>query len=79
MSTRRRKFKAASPFEFLVLRNKLGISKYIKTRKRNKDKKDILLKLALKKIKEKEMKDFIKIGYRRRRVIIPLLSKIKEF
>lgn len=78
MSKRKIKFKEIPPYEFLILRDMLGISRYRKTRKRDEDKKNILLELALKKIKEKEINDFIKTGYRRRKIIIPAINRKKK-
>lgn len=54
--------------DFLVLRERLGFGRYRKTSKRDKEKRKILLNLALKKMEEKEKDDFIILGYRRRKV-----------
>ncbi|MGB9715918.1 MAG: hypothetical protein ACPL1G_05885 [Thermodesulfovibrionales bacterium] len=70
MKLRKRKFKETLPIESLLLRDRLGIKKYRKYAKRDPDKKEILLRLALKKIAEKEENDFISIGYRRRKICI---------
>ena len=55
-------------FFFYVLREKLGLKRYGKMAKRDKEEREILLNLALKKIEEKD--DFILLGYRRRKVKI---------
>jgi hypothetical protein len=68
MKTRIKKYDEASPVELLLLRNKLGFGRYIKTRKRDDEKRKLLLDIALKKIEEKEKDDFIPVGFRRRRM-----------
>ncbi len=70
MKKRVKKYEEASPVEFLLLREKLGIKRYRKTTKRDEEKRKILLELGLKKIEEKEKDDFIPLGYRRRKVKI---------
>ena len=65
-----KKFEDISPVEFLLLRQKLGFGRYIKTVKRDEEERRILLELGLKKIEEKEKDDFIPLGYRRRKVKI---------
>lgn len=72
MKKRVKKYEETSPVEFLLLREKLGLKRYRKTTKRDEEKRKILLELSLKKIEEKEKNDFIRLGYRRRKVkIIP--------
>lgn len=68
MKTRIKKYDEASPVELLLLRNKLGLGRYIKTGKRDDEKRTLLLDIALKKIEEKEKDDFIPVGFRRRRM-----------
>ena len=68
MNRRVKKFEEGSPVEFLLLREKLGIKRYRKVAKRDEEKRELLLQLALKKMEEKEKDDFIPLGYRRRRV-----------
>jgi hypothetical protein len=70
MKLRVKKYEEVSPVEFLLLREKLGIRRYRKNMKRDEDEKKILLELALKKIEEKEMDDFILRDYRKRKVKI---------
>ncbi len=65
-----KKYEERSPVDFLLLREKLGLKRYRKTAKRDEEKREILLELGLKKIKEKEKDDFIPLGYRRRKVKI---------
>ena len=72
MIIRTRKFKDISGIDFMLLRERLGLKRYRKTRARDSEKKRILLNLALKKIEEKERDDFIPIGYRKRKLKIPL-------
>ena len=68
MSKKAKKFVDNSSIEFLLLREKLGLKRYRKTRIRDQEKKKILYKLAIKKIEDKESNDFIKIDYRRRKL-----------
>jgi len=70
MRNRVKKFEDLSPIEFLLLREKLGIKRYRKTRKRDEEERRILLKLNLEKIKEKEKDDFIPLGFRKRKINI---------
>jgi hypothetical protein len=70
MKVRIKKIEERSPVEFLLLREKLGLKRYRKSIKRDKEKREILIDLGLKKIKEKERDDFILISYRRRKVNI---------
>jgi hypothetical protein len=70
MKVRRKKFEEISPIDFLLLREKLGIKRYRKQVKRDPEKREILLDLAIKKIAEKEKDDFIPIGYRKRKIRI---------
>ena len=70
MKIRIKKFEEISPIEFLLLREKLGLKRYRKSIKRDKEKRKILIDLGLKKIEEKEKEDFILTGYRRRKVNI---------
>jgi len=71
MKIRVRKYEEASPVEFLVLRDRLGLKRYRKSTKRDEEEREILLDLGLKKMEEKEKDDFIPVGYRRRRLKIP--------
>jgi len=70
MKVRIKEFEEKSPVEFLLLREKLGLKRYRKGVKRDQEKREILIDLGLKKIKEKEKDDFILISYRRRKVNI---------
>jgi len=70
MKVRRKKLEEISPIDFLLLREKLGIKRYRKQVKRDTEKREILLDLAIKKIAEKEKDDFIPIGYRKRKIRI---------
>ncbi|MDI6889913.1 MAG: hypothetical protein QMC83_03085 [Thermodesulfovibrionales bacterium] len=71
MKVRIKKYEDASPIDFLLLREELGFKRYRKQVERNAEEKEILMDLAIKKIKEKEKDDFILIGYKRRRLKIP--------
>ena len=70
MKIKIKKFEEISPIEFLLLREKLGLKRYRKSIKRDKENRKILIDLGLKKIEEKETEDFILTGYRRRKVNI---------
>lgn len=70
MKVRVKKYEDVSPLEFLVLRDSLGLKRYRKSNKRDKEEREVLLELGLKKIKEKEKDDFILVGNRRRRMKI---------
>ena len=61
----------ASATEMLLLRDRLGLRKYRKTAKRDPEKRDLLLKLALKKIEKAEHDNYISVGFRKRRVRFP--------
>lgn len=70
MKFRIKKYEDVSPLEFLLLREALGLRRYRKRIKRDKEEREILLTLGLKKIEEKEKNDFIPLGFRRRKVKI---------
>jgi hypothetical protein len=68
MRERRRKYEDRSAVDFLLLRDKLGLRRYRKQKKRDEEERRILIDLGLKKIKEKEDKDFILIERKRRKL-----------
>jgi len=70
MKIKKKKFEEVSPVEFLLLREKIGVGRYRKTRKRSIEERKILLELGLKRIEEKEKEDFVPLGPRRRKVRI---------
>lgn len=70
MAKRTRKYEEINPIEILLLRESLGLNKFIKRGKRDRLKKEILLRIALKKIEESEKDNFVKIGERIRKVKI---------
>lgn len=70
MKLRTKKYKDISPVDFLVLKDRLGFGKYRKRIKRDKEEREILIDLGLKKIKEEEKNNFIPVGDRRRRLKI---------
>lgn len=70
MRIRTRKYKDISTVDFLLLRDDLGLGRYRKQRERDKEKRRILIDLALKKIREKEENDFLLIGEKRRKLNI---------
>lgn len=63
-----KKFKEISKIEFLLLKQKRGHSRYVKIGPRDPQKKEILLKLALNTIKEREKNDYIEIAPRHRKI-----------
>lgn len=70
MRERRRKYQDRSAVDFLLLRDKLGLRRYRKQKKRNEEERRILIDLGLKKIQESEKENFILIEYKRRKVEI---------
>ncbi len=70
MKIRTKKYEDISPIEFLVLKDRLGFTRYRKRIKRDEEEKKILLELGLKKIEEKEKDDFIPVGYKKKRLKI---------
>ena len=61
----------ASATGMLLLRDRLGLRKYRKTAKRDPEKRELLLELALKKIEKAERDNYISLGFRKRRVRFP--------
>lgn len=61
----------ASPIEMLLLRDRMGLRRYRKTARRDPEKRDLLLELALERIAKAERSDYILVGFRRRRVLFP--------
>jgi hypothetical protein len=55
----------------LLLRSRLGLRKYRKTAKRDPEKRELLLELALKTIEKAERDNYISLGFRKRRVRFP--------
>jgi hypothetical protein len=60
----------SSKTDMILLREKSGLRRYKKIRKRDPEKKKILIDLALSKIKKAEKNNFISLGYRKRKVKI---------
>ena len=56
----------------LLLRDRLGLRRFTKTAKRDLEKRELLLDLALKKIEKAERDNFVQVGFRRRRVRFPV-------
>ena len=61
-----------SAVEMLLLRDRLGLRRFTKTAKRDLEKRELLLDLALKKIEKAERDNFVQVGFRRRRVRFPV-------
>lgn len=72
MKIRRKKFEEVSPLEFLILRDELRLKRFKKVRKREPEEREILMELALEKMREKEENDYQIIGERRRRLKLEL-------
>ena len=68
MKIKIRPYKRDSAVEVLLLRDQLGMKKYRKQLIRKPEEKEILLELALNKIRKAEKNSFIPIGFRKRRV-----------
>lgn len=68
MKERKRKYKEQGPVDFLLLRERLGIGRFRKTLARAPEKREMLLKLWLRTIEEREKGDYIPLGERRRRL-----------
>ena len=68
MRERRRKYEEQGPVDFLLLRDRLGIGRFRKTRARAAEKKELLLDLWMRTIAEREKNDYIPLGPRRRRL-----------
>jgi hypothetical protein len=68
MKTRKTRYQEASPLESLLLRERLGLGRYRKTRRRAPEKRKLLLNLWLKTIEERERDDYLPLGPKRRRV-----------
>ncbi|MFO7865948.1 MAG: hypothetical protein R6V02_03925 [Candidatus Aminicenantes bacterium] len=64
------RYSPPSKVEILLLRDRLGMGRYRKLRKRSPEKRKILRELALSKIKKAEENDFIPLGFRKRRVLM---------
>ena len=78
MKLRIKKYEEASPPEFLLLREQLGMRRYRKRLKRDGEKRKILLELGLEKREERERDDFIPLGYRRRKVKLPFFGDARS-
>ena len=61
-----------SAIEMLLLRDRLGLQRFKKTAKRDPEKRELLLALALKRIEKAERDNFVQVGFRRRRVRFPV-------
>jgi hypothetical protein len=68
MTVRKRPYQKTSVTDILLLRERLGLRKYRKTAKRDPQKRELLLRLALKKIEKAEKNNYIPVGFRKRRV-----------
>lgn len=68
MTGRVRLFREKPVTEGLILRDHLGLGRYLKTGPRDPEERRILLDLALSKIEKAERDNFIPLGKRRRRV-----------
>jgi hypothetical protein len=64
----------ATACEMLVLRDRLGLGRYRKTRERDPEKRALLLTLALRKIERAERDNFTVVGVHRRRFRVASLT-----
>jgi len=71
MSAPEKRRQKASATEMLLLRDRLGLRRYSKTVKRDPEKRELLLELALKKIEKVDRDNYISVGFRKRRVRFP--------
>lgn len=78
MKIRKRKYQEISALDFLLLRDQLSVGRYRKRAKRDEKEKRILIDLGLKKIREREEKDFILIDKKRRKVKISPRRKDRD-
>jgi hypothetical protein len=68
MKVRRNRYREESPVGSLLLRDRLGLGKFRKSRKRDEEKKNLLLDLWMRTMSEREKDDYIPLGPRRRRL-----------
>ena len=68
MKVRRKKFTEKPAAIFLLEKERFGMGRYRKMRERDPEKRHILLELALDRIREAEKEDYLRVGFRRRRV-----------
>jgi len=61
-----------SATEMLLLRDRLGLPRFQKSAKRDPEKRELLLALALRRIEKAEVDNFVPVGFRRRRVRFPV-------
>ena len=61
-----------SATDMLLLRDRLGLRRFKKNAKRDPEKRELLLALALKRIEKAELDNFVQVGFRRRRVRFPV-------
>lgn len=66
---------SSSSVEMLLLRDRLGLGRFRKSARRDPEKSQILLKLALDRIKKAERDNFIPMGPRKRRFLSSLKAK----
>lgn len=68
MIARRKKFYEEFSISSYLERERLGIGRYRKIAERDPEKRRVLIELALERIREAERSDYIRIGFRRRRL-----------
>ena len=71
MRERRKKYGDGGSIDVLLMRDRLGVGRYRKTRGRSVEKRELLLDLWLRTIKERERKDYLRLGQRKRRLTLP--------
>lgn len=65
---RRRTFEEISPLEARLERQRLVIGRYVKSAPRDPEKRRILLELAIERARMAEQDDYLRVGFRKRRV-----------
>ena len=68
MRERRKKYEEGGGVDALLLRDRLGVGRFRKTRRRSPEKRELLLDLWLRTIEERERNDYLSLGPRKRRL-----------
>ncbi len=68
MKVRRKKFTEKTASVTLLERERFGLGRYRKRQERDPEKRRILIELALERIREAELTDYLPAGFRRRRL-----------
>ena len=71
MRERRKKYEEGGGVDVLLLRDRLGVGRFRKTRGRSAGKRELLLDLWLRTMEEREKDDYLPLGPRKRRLKLP--------